>query len=49
MKVYHETNLTKSHSTMLFIIYESQILVKLKSVDSKKVYLLHLKRNRESI
>lgn len=45
MKVRRETNLTKSHLTMFFIMYKSQILIKVKSVNSKKVKLLYLIRN----
>ena len=36
MKVCHETNLTRSHLTMFFITYKSQILVKVKSSNGKK-------------
>ena len=48
MKVRHEMNRTRSHLTMFFIMYKSQILVKVKSVNSEKVELLHLVRNKGS-
>ena len=50
MKVCHATNLIiRSHLTMFFIMYKSEILVKVIHVNSKKVHLLHLKRNGCSI
>ena len=49
MKVRHKTNLTRSHLTIFFIINKSQILIKVKSVNSKNVELLYLIRNGGSI
>ena len=45
MKVCHETNLTMSHFIMFFLMYKSQTLVKVKSVNSEKMELLYLIRN----
>lgn len=49
MKVCHQTNLTRLYLIMFFIMYKTQILVKIISVNNGKVHLLNLKRNGESI
>ena len=45
MKVRHETNLTRLHLTMFFIMYRSKILVRVKSMNNEKMELLRLIRN----